>query len=73
MIKIGKRIFVPIKLAANHVGYSVDWVRNCSASYNFPERVVLTERKTGYWLDELDSWLKSRTKRRAPQKHRRAA
>lgn len=65
MIKIGNRTFVPLKMAANRVGYSVDWIHKCSCKYRFPKRVYITIRNSGYWLDELDAWLKRRAKNRS--------
>ncbi len=62
MIKIGNRVFIPLKVAANRVGYSVDWVRNCSHQYNFPKRVYLSSRRSGFWLAEIDRWLERRAK-----------
>lgn len=64
MIKIGERTFIPLKMAAARVGYSVDWVHKCSHNYRFPKRVYLTIRNSGYWLDEIDAWLKRRARKR---------
>lgn len=55
MIKIGNRMFVPLKIAANLVGYSVDWVRNCSGRYHFPKKIYYNGR-VGYWLHQLERW-----------------
>ena len=62
MIKIGTRTFVPMKVAAAMVGYSVDWVRTCSQRYDFPAKRVYNGR-TGFWLHELQRWMKRSVKK----------
>ena len=64
MIKIGDRIFVPMKVAANHVGYSTDWIKKCSARYRFPKKRYYNGR-VGFWLDELDRWMLRRVRNSA--------
>jgi predicted DNA-binding transcriptional regulator AlpA len=60
VIQIGKRTFCPLKLAPTIVGYSLSWLRQ-HAPKDFPERIEMSPRKTGFWLDELEKWKRKRS------------
>jgi hypothetical protein len=59
MIKVGDRIFVPLKCAPQIVGYSISWLKQHDERNGGPRRVRIngSRSKSGYWKDELEDWL----------------
>lgn len=50
--------FIPFKATLKYLGnmFSIDWLYANEGRNGFPKRVYLSERKTGYWKSDLDTW-----------------
>lgn len=66
IVMVGGRPFIPLKCAGHYLGgYSRQWVLEYFERMpRAPKRVVISERKTGWWKSDLDNWLKRRPKKR---------